>query len=130
VCYMTVYWGYTITITLLQRAFPKFFYEFKIQSSELLPTFAEMASMVPLVLFNQIFLAPPILCSIVKLLQIRSDQGRRIGDDGYSDDNPSICWTICTLYGYPCPSLGGKFASQLPYARMHLKLITLTLDHV
>jgi hypothetical protein len=72
VCNITVYWGYTITITLLQRAFPTFFCEFKIQSSEPLPTFAEMASMVPLVLFNQIFLAPPILFSIVKLLQIRA----------------------------------------------------------
>jgi hypothetical protein len=72
VCYITVYWGYTITITLLQRAFPTFFYEFKIESSEPLPTIAEMASMVPLVLFNQIFLAPPVLCSIVKLLQIRA----------------------------------------------------------
>lgn len=74
--YMTMYWGYSVLLHLLEHSVPSL-KQFKIQPKET-TTWKDISKMVPLVLFNQVVLGLPLLHIFFGLLSLRIEDAQAL----------------------------------------------------
>lgn len=83
--YMTMYWGYSLMVHTAEHVIPATLHHFKIQPNINVTPWSEIRKMVPLVLFNQIMLAVPLLKVAYLIIKWRGTRHGSPADDAMAE---------------------------------------------